>query len=689
MNAPELRNLLKEIDASPIHLDFAGDITLHFIESLRFASLQTENCNIADYLTETTLDIDTISLDVETLIENGCLRAAELIMTGIAMMNGSPKACIQKLAEIYELELAYRKTVELALQLLTRYPGEEELIYQLSFALYKLECPDEAIEYLLPLVIQEPSCRIYRLYGLLLQRLGLLSDAIEMLSKALDYDQNDVFSIRALSLIYVDWGMYDKALEIIRSIPNDLTEDEDRLFESLIYRFMGKLDHAISLNELLIKHKPEFTNAYWTLCFSYSISSAEYSIKLLDLTRKFWELSSSLDVPGNSSPLLSSTSNRGKTRLAFLSADIGEHVVSRFLVPILRHYDSSRFFIIIISTAQRFEEKAKVIAGYADEVVSLQGNSKKTSVNRLKDLDADIIIDTSGFTRNSGLPLLATRCALIQCHYIGYHATTGLDTIDYYFGDSITTPDEFQSQFVERLVQIPSLWMAYDAHLQFPDAVSTAQRASPVLGSFSQVSKINSLTLTYWAAAMKACPDSILVIKDRGLHCQTTRLRIETALEEQGVDTNRIYLFGPVSSQLEHLGCYNAIDIALDTTPWSGATTAFEAMGMGVPLVAICGDSTSGRMSTSVVSAAGMSHLISHSIDEFAMCVAKLANNYKEIRNNKAIMQKEVRSGILFDEERISFDFFSTIDRLLSKSSALKCTLSVQWWDSCSEDRPS
>ena len=88
MNAPELRNLLKEIDASPIHLDFAGDITLHFIESLRFASLQTENCNIADYLTETTLDIDTISLDVETLIANGCLRAAELIMTGIAMMNG-------------------------------------------------------------------------------------------------------------------------------------------------------------------------------------------------------------------------------------------------------------------------------------------------------------------------------------------------------------------------------------------------------------------------------------------------------------------------------------------------------------------------------------------------------------------------------------------------------------------------
>jgi predicted O-linked N-acetylglucosamine transferase (SPINDLY family) len=170
---------------------------------------------------------------------------------------------------------------------------------------------------------------------------------------------------------------------------------------------------------------------------------------------------------------------------------------------------------------------------------------------------------------------------------------------------------------------------------------------------------------------MKASPSSILVIKDRGVHCQATCHRIESTLEKQGVDPQRIYLFGPVGSQQEHLGCYNAIDIALDTTPWSGATTAFEALGMGVPLVAICGDSTSGRMSTSIVSAAGMSHLITHSVDEFASCVTALANNYTKIREEKATMQQQARSSILFDEQRVCRDFFSTIDRLVAENSAI------------------
>jgi len=147
-------------------------------------------------------------------------------------------------------------------------------------------------------------------------------------------------------------------------------------------------------------------------------------------------------------------------------------------------------------------------------------------------------------------------------------------------------------------------------------------------------------------------------------------VRIEDTLQKLGVDTGRVYLFGPVGSHHEHLDSYNAIDIALDTTPWSGATTAFEALGMGVPLVAICGDTTSGRMSTSVVNAAGMPHLIAHSKEEFASIVAELANNYMQIRGNKASMQQKIRSGILFDEERICRDFCATIDCLVQENRA-------------------
>jgi predicted O-linked N-acetylglucosamine transferase (SPINDLY family) len=136
-------------------------------------------------------------------------------------------------------------------------------------------------------------------------------------------------------------------------------------------------------------------------------------------------------------------------------------------------------------------------------------------------------------------------------------------------------------------------------------------------------------------------------------------------MEANGVNPSRIYFIPPVDTHFDHLDSYNAIDIALDTTPWSGATTAFEALGMGVPLVAICGDTTSSRMSTSVVSAAEMNHLIAESPEKFAMIVAYLCGDYQTIRKNKPHAQKQARSGILFDENRISTDFFATIASMM------------------------
>jgi predicted O-linked N-acetylglucosamine transferase (SPINDLY family) len=210
--------------------------------------------------------------------------------------------------------------------------------------------------------------------------------------------------------------------------------------------------------------------------------------------------------------------------------------------------------------------------------------------------------------------------------------------------------------------------MAYDASIEFPLATSKTTREGPVFGAFSQITKMTNDTLEYWGAAMQAVPESILVIKDRGALCDTSRKRVEDGLKQHGIDPSRVYFFGPVGSHLDHLDSYNAIDIALDTTPWSGATTAFEALGMGVPLIAICGDTTSSRMSTSVVSASGRTNWIAHSKDEFASIAVKMARNYQQIRRNKSTMQNKIRAGILFDEARIRHDFYETIEQLCRAS---------------------
>jgi predicted O-linked N-acetylglucosamine transferase (SPINDLY family) len=72
---------------------------------------------------------------------------------------------------------------------------------------------------------------------------------------------------------------------------------------------------------------------------------------------------------------------------------------------------------------------------------------------------------------------------------------------------------------------------------------------------------------------------------------------------------------------------YNRVDIALDTTPMTSATTGFEALCMGVPLLAIQTDWMGGRMSSSTLTALGRASWISREPAAFAANAAELATD--------------------------------------------------------------
>ena len=113
-----------------------------------------------------------------------------------------------------------------------------------------------------------------------------------------------------------------------------------------------------------------------------------------------------------------------------------------------------------------------------------------------------------------------------------------------------------------------------------------------------------------FAEVLNACPFAELLLKSPSFQEKDEQERILNLGRRVGLDCKRVLLDGWCNSHLEHLHCYRKVDLCLDPTPYSGATTSVDALAMGVPVVTLRGRSSAGRLTASVLSHAGLSDWI-------------------------------------------------------------------------------
>ncbi len=505
--------------------------------------------------------------------------------------------------------------------------------------------------------------------GLALHTLGDQGQAIEMLDRALVAmpERVDILTVKGQS--HEEIGQLDQALASYeKAYQLDPKDVGIRYNLASTLRLRGDLDKArIAFDELLLE-KPLDLTLFSAQMFLYSVASERWAAAALALGQRFWpewtqvfapemdpasNISSFLDpAPRTIGTLVDSADpcRLGKVRIGVLSGDLGGHVVGGFLSAFLEHYDHDRLHVELLSMRRRYESRSEELLALADGALSLEGISDPEARELLRSRNYDLILETSGYTRHGGIRLLAQRCAPVQCHYIGYHATTALPEMDYFLGDAETADLAFQDQFSEQLWQLPRPWLAYPKHQVFPQAEQLAATDMPVLGAFSQVGKIREETLSFWGAALKKVPDSLLVIKDRCTLDLQVCVRIADVLaKDHDIDRQRLRFLPMLGEWNDHVDCYNILDVALDTTPWSSATTGFEALAMGAPLVAIKGGCTAARMSTSLVQGVGRPEWVAQTPAEFASIVADLCADLPALRAGKRERQRQAQNSLLFD----------------------------------------
>jgi protein O-GlcNAc transferase len=116
----------------------------------------------------------------------------------------------------------------------------------------------------------------------------------------------------------------------------------------------------------------------------------------------------------------------------------------------------------------------------------------------------------------------------------------------------------------------------------------------------------------------------------------------------------------------DYLRRYGAIDILLDTTPYSGGTTTCDALWMGVPVVTLPGDRPFSRTSASILQAAGLPKWIASDQESYVRIAGALAADVPALAQLRNTLRARVAASRLCDEAAMVAEFSTTLRSLWS-----------------------
>ena len=328
--------------------------------------------------------------------------------------------------------------------------------------------------------------------------------------------------------------------------------------------------------------------------------------------------------PAHKAPLPDTRGRR--VRIGYVSGDLMAHPVAWFFIPILRHHDRGAFEVFCYSNghADIFTDELRALAPHWRDIRD-RGDAEVADLIRRDGID--VLVDLSGHTTRNRLGVFARRAAPVQATWLGYLNTSGLANMDYRIVDRFTDPEGASERYhAEKLVRMPHSQWCYAPHRSGPlKPLREATDSRPIVfGSFNQVQKLSDAALDLWCEVLRRVPRSRLRVL--AVTNAVASEDVLARLEQRGLERSRVEMRGRIPLG-EYLAAIEDCDVALDTLPYNGATTTFDALWMGVPLVALAGDRGISRGAFSIASVLGAPELVAHTAADYVERNVRLAND--------------------------------------------------------------
>jgi protein O-GlcNAc transferase len=343
-----------------------------------------------------------------------------------------------------------------------------------------------------------------------------------------------------------------------------------------------------------------------------------------------------------------------RIRIAYLSADFRDHVVTRLLAELFERHDKTRFETTAISfnPDDRSELRTRLANAFT-RFIDVRGRSDRDVALLLKQLEIDIAVDLTGYTNHCRTGIFAFRAAPVQVNFLGFLGTMGVNFIDYIIADRVVIPEAEQACYSEKVVYLPDAYQPNDSTRRISDTTPTRREAGLpesefVFCSFNSNYKIAPPVFDVWMRLLGRVEGSVLWLLG-GNVAAVGNLR--HSAEARGIAPERL-VFAQRMALEDHLARHRLAGLFLDTLPYNAGATASYALWAGLPVVTCLGSSFVGRMAASQLTAIGLPELITDNLQDYEALALKLARDSDLLAAIRAKLARNRTSFPLFDTDR-------------------------------------
>ena len=560
---------------------------------------------------------------------------------------------IDSLCDLY-VKGKFYTVIQTTKKLLLIYEDSVALLNILGMSNAKINKYEDAIyNYKKAIELSPDNATTFFHLGILYHDLNKYSEAIKYYKKAILCKPNYIDPLFNLSFIHKELGNYKKAVDLLEKIilinPNYLKAYQclSEIICQYKFIFPNDINLKILKKTIELNSKPfkDFNVLLFYLNYSHNHTSEEIFSYYQQFNDKF-----GLPLQQEWQPFTPIKKPKKKLKIGYVSPDFRKHSAQNFLLPTLANHNHQKFEIYAFAELTKEDHITKQYQSYVDHWIPTQNLTDQQMVQKIRDMEIDILVDLAGHTKNNRLLIFSQKPAPVSITWLGYGYTTGLKAIDYFLTDKAMAPLGSEHLFSEQPWRLSNYsFCCYQAKTVMGDVgpLPALENGHITFGTLTRAIRINDSVIKVWADILKKVKNSKLIINSRIFKNSFTKKEFE----------NRFFKFGIFSDQLLFLyksppwDTMRQIDIALDCFPHNSGTTLIEHLYMGNPFITYANRPSVGKIGTSILTALGREEWIAYSEQEYVNKVVALATDTEKLTTIRSSLRKEMEASPIMDHK--------------------------------------